>query len=39
MDTLKYRISDVERALEARKNELSELNKLYDDIQRDLNRN
>lgn len=39
MDTLKYRISDVKRALEARKNELSELNKLYNDVQDELNSN
>lgn len=39
MDTLDHRISDAESALKARENELSELRKLYDDIQRDLNRN
>lgn len=39
MDTLNYRISDAESALEVRKNELSELRKLYDDVQRELNRN
>ena len=39
MDTLKYRISDAERELEARKNELSELNNLYNGILDELNRN
>lgn len=39
MDTLNYRISDAESALEARKNELSELNKLRNDVQRELDRN
>ena len=39
MDTLNYRISDAESALEARKNELSKLNKLRNDVQRELNRN
>lgn len=39
MDTLKYRISDAERALEVRKNELSELNKLYNSIRDELNSN
>lgn len=39
MDTLDHRISDAESALKARENELSELRKLYNNIQRDLNRN
>ena len=39
MDTLKYRISDAERELEARKNKLSELNNLYNGILDELNRN
>lgn len=32
MDTLEYRISDAERALEVRKNKLSDLNKLRNDV-------
>ena len=39
MDTLKHRISDAERALEAIENELSELRKLRDDVQKELDRN
>ena len=39
MDTLKHRISDAKSALEARENELSELNKLYEDIQKEFNSN
>ena len=39
MDTLKHRISDAERALEARKNELSELNKLLNHVLDELNKN
>lgn len=39
MDTLKHRISDAESALEVRKNELSELNKLLKDVQKELNSN
>ena len=39
MDTLKHRISDAESALEVRKNELSELDKLRNYVQRELDRN
>ena len=39
MDTLQHRISDAERALEARENELSELRKLYEGVRDELNRN
>lgn len=39
IDTLNYRISDAESALEVRKNELSELIKLRDDVQKELDRN
>lgn len=39
IDTLNYRISDAERALEARKNELSKLIKLRDDVRKELNSN
>ena len=39
MDTLKHRISDAESALKARENELSELNKLYEGVLKELNRN
>ena len=39
MDTLDYRISDAERALEARENELLRLRKLYKGVQDELNRN
>ena len=39
MDTLKHRISDAESALEVRKNELSELNKLLNHVLDELNKN
>lgn len=39
MDTLKHRISDAERALEARENELLRLRKLYEGVRDELNRN
>lgn len=39
MDTLDYRISDAERALEARENELLRLRKLYEGVRDELNRN
>lgn len=39
MDTLNHRISDAESALEARKNELSKLRKLYNTVQLKLNSN
>ena len=39
MDTLNYRISDAESALKVRKNELSELCKLRNDVQRELDKN
>lgn len=39
MDTLKHRISDAERALEARENELLRLRKLYEGVLDELNRN
>ena len=39
MDTLNYRISDAESALEARKNELSKLLKLRDYVLDKLNKN
>ena len=39
MDTLMHRISDAESALEVRKNELSELDKLRNDVLKELNRN
>ena len=39
IDTLNYRISDAESALKARENELSELNKLLKDVQKELNSN
>ena len=39
IDTLNYRISDAESALKARENELSKLNKLLKDVQKELDRN
>lgn len=39
MDILNYRISNAERALEARKNELSKLRNLYNTVQLKLNSN
>lgn len=39
IDTLDYRISNAKSALEARENELHELNKLRNDVQKELNKN